>query len=65
MKSRITRILYAEVRKIDRFETCRVEAEAIVVEGDPPTAVMRRLKRWVATQVDEGPYEEETTDGPK
>ena len=25
-------------------------------QGDNPSAVMRRLKKWVATQLDEGPY---------
>lgn len=59
MKSRITEITYTEVKRLGEYETCRVEATAMVVEGDKPDVVMRRLKRWVATQIDEGPYYDE------
>jgi len=59
MKSKITRITYTELRKLSKYENCRVEAEAVVVPGDNPAAVMRRLKKWVAVQIDEGPYYEQ------
>jgi len=62
MKSKITRITYAEVKNLGDYETARVEAEAVVVPGDSPGAVMRRLKKWVAIQIDEGPYYEEGDD---
>ena len=58
MKSKITRLAYTEVRSIGRYETCRVEAEATVDPADRPGDVMRRLKKWVAFHVDEGPAEE-------
>ena len=56
-RSRITRIVYTELKTLGEYENCRVEAEATVAEGDSPAAVMRRLKKWVTTQVDEGPYD--------
>jgi len=59
MKSKITRIVYEEVKNLGEYETCRVTAEAVVVGDDNPGAVMHRLKRWVATQLDEGPYYDE------
>lgn len=59
MKSKINRISYEEVKSLGEYETCRIVAEADVVDGDSPAAVMKRLKRWVATQLDEGPYYDE------
>jgi len=56
MKSKITKITYEEVKNLGNYETCRVGAEAIVAESDNPTTVMHKLKRWVATQLDKGPY---------
>ncbi len=60
MKSKITRIIYTEKKYLGGYESCEVAAEATVADGDNPARVMRRLKRWVATQVDEGPYKEGT-----
>ena len=66
VKSRITRIVYTQKKYLGHYESCEVSAEATVDQDDKPAAVMHRLKRWVGTQVDEGPYvDEETTDEPK
>jgi len=51
-ESNITRIVYARLKKIDRFENCRVEAEATVAPGEDPGKVMHRLRAWVEDQVD-------------
>lgn len=56
MKSRITRISYTEVKNLGGYETCRVEAEAEVAKGESPAKVMGQIKRWVGTQLDEGPW---------
>ena len=58
MKSKITRLVYEEVKNLGNYENCRVVAEAVVATGDKPADVMRRLKRFVAVQLDEGPYRE-------
>jgi len=51
-KSRIVKIVYAEVKNLGNYETCRVEAEAIIPEGEKPADVMKRLKKWVREQLD-------------
>ena len=56
MKSRITRLVFTQKKYLGHYETCEVSAEVTVDTDDKPEDVMRRLKRWVATQVDEGPY---------
>lgn len=52
-KSRITRIMYCEVKNLGNYENCRVEAEALVAEDEKPANVMKRLKRWVREQLDD------------
>ncbi len=63
MKSRITEITFTQKKYLGDYESCEVSATATVVDGDPPAKVMHRLKRWVATQIDEGPYEGDCNDG--
>jgi len=58
MKSKITEIDYEEIKNLGNHENCRVRRKAVITEGDNPAKVMRRLKRWVATQLDEGPYDD-------
>ena len=52
-KARITRVTYTEVKNLGNYENCRVEAEALVPEGEDPAKVMKRLKHWVKTQLEE------------
>lgn len=56
MKSHIVRITYEEIKNLGNYETCRVTAEAVVAEGESPAKVMGQIKRWVGTQLDEGPW---------
>ena len=58
-KLRITRIVYTEKKYLGNYETCEVQAEVTVPPGTKPKDAMRRLKRWVAVQVDEGPHRDE------
>lgn len=54
---KITRIVYTEKKNLGNYENCEVEAECSVPDGVNPEVAMRRLKKWVSEQVDEGPYE--------
>jgi hypothetical protein len=51
-KARITRITYCEVKNLGNYENCRIEAEAVIPEGEKPGDVMKRLKKWVQEQLD-------------
>ena len=62
MKSKITRVVYAEKKFLGNYETCEVTAEVTVDPEDNPANVMKRLKKWVAVQVDGGPWREEDED---
>lgn len=49
----ITKVSYTRVENLGNYENCRVEAEAVVNEGDDPNTVMKRLRKWVECQVEE------------
>jgi len=59
MKSKIQEISFKYTHNLGNFESCTVSATVSIVEGDVPNHVMAKLKRWVTTQCEEGPYEEE------
>ena len=52
-KSRITEITYARVKNLGDYENARVEATAVIAEGEKPADIMKRLKSWVKTQLEE------------
>jgi len=47
----ITRVTYCRVKNLGDYETCRVEAEAVVSLDESPTVVMTRLRSWVEEQL--------------
>lgn len=53
----ITKVSYTRVKNLGDYETCRVEAEAVVNAEDDPHLVMRRLRNWVEYQVEEAAEE--------
>jgi len=52
-KSRITSITYARLKNLGNWENARVEATAVIAEGEKPADIMKRLKQWVKTQLED------------
>lgn len=59
--AKITQITYERLsnQRVEKFENERISATATVEDGDNPAVVAQRLKKFVDSQLDLGPTEEE------
>lgn len=59
--AKITEVRYSRLstRRVDRFENERMEAAAIIDDGENPAVVVQWLKRFVDQQLGLGPTKEE------